>query len=758
MRKNKQTDYSSFSMHELFCVEVESQTQVMIDALLDIENDPQNEDLLEVLMRGAHSLKGAARLVNIKPVESITHEMEECFVAAQNKKIILTEANVDQLLQSVDILKSFIALGESAIHEWEINNTQLIEQTLLSLTNIKQSKISPSIVKSTTKSPVKLPAKPVKKPVNKSTATGDDNHDRVVRVSADRLGRLMGLSGELLISSKWVSPFTTDMLQLKKRQFELSQSMDLLQESILKISNIDSQTKTYLNDTISKAKECRRQLTDRLADVDHFDRRLSNQAARLNKEIISSTLRPFSDGVSGFQRMVRDIAKQSKKKVKLELQGLDREVDRDILEKIEAPLTHLIRNAIDHGLETPAERKKSGKSEVGNILVAAVYSSGMLSIIVEDDGRGVDYNNLKQAIVKKKLASKEIVTTLSEQELLEFLFLPKFSTKEKVTKLSGRGVGLDVVKEVIQEVRGLVHIQSTEGRGTRFTLQLPITLSVVPALLVEIASESYAFPLIRVNRILKVKPEQIQRMKGQQYINLNDEYLGLISGSQVFGKISETVNREEISIVLVNDHLNKYGVVVDQLIGQRELVVKSLDPRLGKVKDISATAIQEDGEPTLIIDVDDFVRSINSLITQDRVSHISEIMEVSEKVATKRVLVVDDSITVRGVEKNLLESNGYDVVLAVDGMDGWNTVRTLDFDLVITDIDMPRMDGIELVNLIKNDPNYNKLPVMIVSYKDRKEDRKRGLDAGADYYLTKGSFHDETLLDAVIDLIGEANY
>ena len=753
MSKKSQIDHNQFSMHELFCTELEGQSALLIDALLALEKSPDDAVQLEILMRAGHSIKGAARLVNIKPIESIAHVLEECFVSAQNKTLVLGENDIDVLLAAVDVIKDFINMSESEMLSWEDNNTELLNSTVDSLNEIVSSP------KASKKSKSKKSAKPSTKLSKRSTAEttkNDDSQDRVVRIRADRLSRLMGLSGELLITSKWTYPFLSSMLQLKKRQTELAQTIDALKESIADLIKNDSQIESHISLAVDKANNCRKLLNDRMEEIEQFDRRMKSQTARLYREVISNTMRPFADGVQGFNRMVRDIAKQTGKKVEIDIQGLEKDVDRDVLEKIEAPLTHLIRNAIDHGIELPEERIKTGKPENGKITVSAVYSRGMLAIIVEDDGRGVDYDVLKKSIVRKGLVAKEIAETLSEQELLEFLFLPKFSTRDEVTELSGRGVGLDVVREVLQEVRGLVHVQSAKGKGTKFTLQLPITLSVVPALLVEIAGESYAFPLIRVNRVTRVNSSEILRMEGHQYITQHDEHLGLVSGSQVFGKPADSPAHDEIPIVVVNDHLNKYGVVVDKLIGQRELVVQALDPRIGKIKDISASAILEDGQPTLIIDVDDFVRSINTIISDKKDSKVTHFVDVADKKIPKRVLVVDDSITVRGVERNLLEANGYEVVLAVDGMDGWNTVRSQDFDLIITDVDMPRMDGIELVELIKRDVKLNSLPVMIVSYKDRMEDRKRGMDAGADYYLTKGSFHDETLLEAVIDMIGEA--
>ena len=283
-----------------------------------------------------------------------------------------------------------------------------------------------------------------------------------------------------------------------------------------------------------------------------------------------------------------------------------------------------------------------------------------------------------------------------------------------------------------------------------------LTLSVISALLVEISTEPYAFPLVRVDRILRVDASEISVIEGRQYVKYGNDNIGLISGAQILGFDVPENKDEELTIVVISDRLDRYGVVVDKYIGQRQLSVQALDGRLGKVPDISAAALMEDGSPLFILDVDDLVRSIGHIVSGGRIGNAYRLAEEKIKIEKKRILVVEDSLTVREVERDLLESKGYFVEIAVDGMDGWNAVRAAEYDLVITDVDMPRMDGIELVKAIKQDLHLRIIPVMIVSYKDRAEDRRRGLEAGADYYLTKGSFHDDTLIEAVNDLIGEA--
>ena len=430
-------------------------------------------------------------------------------------------------------------------------------------------------------------------------------------------------------------------------------------------------------------------------------------------------------------------------------------MDRDVLERLEAPLGHLLRNAVDHGIEPPEERIRAGKPREGVVRLEARHVAGLLIIFIEDDGRGVSLEELRTAVAAKKHTTAEIAKTLSEEELLNFLFLPGFSMRNEVTEISGRGVGLDVVQNMAKTLGGSGRLSTQPACGTRFQLQLPLTLSVMRFLLVEVAGEPYAIPLARLTRTLRVPRGEIATLEGREHVPFEGQRVGLVAASQIFGK-NPTATGEELSVVILGDRAKRFGVVVDRFLGERQLVVQPLDARLGKIKDINAGALMPDGSPVLILDVDDLMRSVELLVSEGQLDRVQTAEAVNEGRRRKRVLVVDDSLTVRELERKLIGNAGYEVEVSIDGMDGWNAVRTQPFDLVVTDIDMPRLDGIELVRLIKNDPRLKSMPVMIVSYKDRPEDHNRGLEAGADYYLTKGSFHDETLLNAVADLIGDS--
>jgi len=377
----------------------------------------------------------------------------------------------------------------------------------------------------------------------------------------------------------------------------------------------------------------------------------------------------------------------------------------------------------------------------------------MLHITVSDDGRGIDIEKLRSKIVEKGHCTPEMARDLSDEELLNFLFLPGFSTARDITEVSGRGVGLDVVLTMVQGVGGSVRVETKKGSGTSFHLQLPLTLSVLRTLLVEISGETYAIPLTRIDFVIVTNQNRLKILEDKQFYTFENENIGIIDAHQVLRLPSTERDDEDINIVVISDRMNRYGLVVDRFLGERELVVIPLDVRLGKVPNISAGAVLEDGSPVLILDVDDLVRSIDNLLNLGRLKKVGGYRGLKEA-QKKHILVVDDSLTVREVERRLLENAGYEVKVAVDGVDGFNALQLDRFDLIVSDIDMPRMNGIDLVKKIRSDPNLKEIPIIIVSYKERAEDRIKGLEAGANYYLTKSSFQDEGLINAVRDLIG----
>lgn len=749
------------SMLELFRLEAEAQTQVLVQGLMALERNPTQADQLEACMRAAHSLKGAARIVGLDAGVQVAHVMEDCLVGAQEGRLLLTSGHIDALLAGTDILLHIADAQAERAEQAQQGVPALVErlQALLSgkTPAAPAAPISVPVEPSVpvVEAPAPAPAAPAERPQRRRSSDSDEAGERVLRVTAERLNQLLDYSSKSLVESQRLKPLLDSLQRLKRIQASASRVLDGARDAA-STANLDAEAQAYLADARRLVGECQQLLSEQIAELDEFSFKAGQRAQSLYDTALSCRMRPFSDVLAGQARMVRDLGRSLGKSVRLEVQGATTQVDRDVLEKLEAPLTHLLRNAVDHGIESAEARARAGKPEEGTIQLLARHHAGMLVLELQDDGGGVDLDRLRTAILRRQLSTEETVARLTEEELLSFLFLPGFSMREQVTEVSGRGVGLDAVQHMVRQLRGGIRMEQVRGQGARFHLEVPLTLSVVRSLVVSIGGEAYAFPLAHIERMRRLAPDEIVQLEGRQQFWHEGRHVGLVSASQLLQRPDGEATPDEIPVVVIRERESAYGVAVEKFIGERTLVVVPLDPRLGKVQDVSAGALLDDGTPVLILDVEDMLRSVEKLLATGRLERIDPTGRLTGP-ARKRVLVVDDSLTVRELERKLLLGRGYDVAVAVDGMDGWNALRSEHFDLVITDIDMPRMDGIELVTLIRRDTRLQSLPVMVVSYKDREEDRRRGLDAGADYYLAKASFHDEALLDAVVDLIGGAH-
>ncbi|MBV7524616.1 hybrid sensor histidine kinase/response regulator [Pseudomonas sp. PDM29] len=748
------------SLLELFSLEAEAQTQVLSAGLLALERDPTQADQLESCMRAAHSLKGAARIVGVDAGVSVSHVMEDCLVSAQEGRLLLRPEHIDALLQGTDLLMR-IATPSNNPEVADIEAYVALMARLLDPAAPLVAPAAPVMAELQLEAPapkVESPApvvEPPSAPAPRKSKRTTENGERVLRVTAERLNSLLDLSSKSLVETLRLKPHLATMQRLKRMQSNSLRALENLNVH-LKDHALSLEAQEALEDARRLLAQSQQLLMEKNAELDEFAWHASQRAQVLYDTALACRMRPFADVLTGQVRMVRDLGRDLGKQVRLEIEGEKTQVDRDVLEKLEAPLTHLLRNAVDHGIETPEQRLLAGKPAEGLIRLRASHQAGLLVLELSDDGNGVDLEKLRRSIVERNLSLAETAAQLSEEELLTFLFLPGFSLRDRVTEVSGRGVGLDAVQHMVRQLRGAVVLEQTAGEGSRFHLEVPLTLSVVRSLVVEVGDEAYAFPLAHIERMCDLEPADIVQVEGRQHFWHEGRHVGLVAASQLLQRPASQNSGQTLKVVVIRERDAIYGVAVERFIGERTLVVLPLDERLGKVQDISAGALLDDGSVVLIVDVEDMLRSVEKLLNTGRLERIARHSNQVVEAARKRILVVDDSLTVRELQRKLLLNRGYDVAVAVDGMDGWNALRSEDFDLLITDIDMPRMDGIELVTLLRRDNRLQSLPVMVVSYKDREEDRRRGLDAGADYYLAKASFHDDALLDAVVELIGGA--
>ncbi len=724
------------AMLDMFRAELETNARVLKEGLA--KPGAESAESLRALSRAAHSIKGAARIVGMDAAVRIANAIEESLLATQRGTGNLTSAQADLLLQANDLLLRVAALTPGTIAEELERQSGAIEELIARMST-------------TPATPAAIPAPPKPEPATASPPTPEDQS---VRVRAESLNRLVGLTGECVVQTQFTRSLLTSLQRLKQDQNAAAAGLEHIRD-LLRESDLDA-AQEELERSVEQFRNARNVLSKYQTEYEDWSRRLEVLADSLYSEAVSSRMRPFADGTHGFPRMIRDLARNLRKEVRLEIDGASTPVDRDILDRLESPLTHLLRNSLDHGIELPADRVARGKPPEGKLVLSAHHVSGMLRISVTDDGAGVNLAAVRRKIVDGGYLTEEMARSLAEAEIMEFLFLPGFSTARVVTETSGRGVGLDVVHTAVRAVGGSVRVQSTPGAGTTIELQLPLTLAIVRSLLVDIGGQVYAIPLTRIDRLLRTTLKDLQVLEDRQFCDVDGKHVGVLDARQVLEGPSAAAAWRDICLVIISDRLSCYGLAVDRFLGQRDLVVKPLPDCLGKVPNISTGAILDDGTPALVLDVDDLVRSMDKLLGEDALRKVMPPAEPAHPRTRQRLLVVDDSITVREVERRLLENQGYEVVVAVDGMEAWNAIQRTSFDLLVTDVDMPRMDGIELIRRVRSAPRTASLPVVIVSYKEQPEYRIKGMEAGANYYLTKSTFHDESLVSAVRDLIGEA--
>ncbi|MCB1673078.1 MAG: response regulator, partial [Pseudomonadales bacterium] len=482
------------------------------------------------------------------------------------------------------------------------------------------------------------------------------------------------------------------------------------------------------------------------------------QQSRLNTEmqegLMSSRLVPFSRLVPRLQRIVRQTAGELHKPAELYVINAEGEMDRTLLERIVAPLEHMLRNAVDHGLENPADRAAAGKEPMGRINLTIGREGGEIVLTLADDGRGVNVDAVRKKAIERELIEAD--SNISEKELLQYLFHAGFSTAQKVTQISGRGVGMDVVQSEIKQLGGTITIQSVAGKGTTFIMRLPFTVAVSRALMVRIGEDVYAIPLSQIEGIVRANPYELETYYAPngpafEYANTTYKlhYLGeFVHGVRVPSLFGQTL---PLPIMLIRGADQRFAIQVDQLIGSREIVVKSVGAQLASVAGISGATILGDGSVVIILDTIAMLRAAALQKPRQR-QVIEEKVAVEAERSTRMVMVVDDSVTVRKVTSRLLERHGYEVVLAKDGLDAITKLEDIRPDIMLLDIEMPRMDGFEVASLVRHNPNLVGLPIIMITSRTGEKHRERAFQIGVNAYMGK-PFQEQQLLETISELL-----
>ncbi|KFN48569.1 hybrid sensor histidine kinase/response regulator [Arenimonas composti] len=728
-------------LRTLFATEMADKCQAMERVLLQLEQAPERLELIAPLMRAAHSIKGAARAVRIDPAVKLSHALEDRLSAAQKRGEALPPALLELALQAVDRLRR---LGT--------DDGEAARQAAADTTAALLSADAGTATTAAAPAPASAAGGAMAPPADAPTYIDVEEADPILRVRASHIGRLIALAGDGIVENRRLRGFGERQLRLRRELGDSARALDELHRA-LGAPGADTAIGALVAGLRHRLSDARHRINHWLDEFSAFERESADLTERLYHFANQTRLRPFSDIAAAYPRVVRDLGRSLGKRVRAIVEGEQLAVDRDVLERLDAPLTHLLRNAVDHGIEAPAVRLAAGKPEEGTLRISASYRAGMLAIEVADDGAGVDYAKVRKRWQKQRGLDARAAAALDEEALAETLFVAGFSTRDEVSEISGRGVGLDAVRQMLTQLDGEVSLHSRRGGGTVFSLRLPISRAVTRAVAVEVAGETYAFPLQRIERLVRAGDDRLHRRGALQYLALDDDAVGLVPLAELLELGTTRPAGEEIDIVVVAHEDRRVGFAVDAVLGEFDLATRPLDPRLGRVADLAALALMPDGAPVVLLDIEDLLRG--ALEHERELGRLAGGEEEAPR-ALRRVLVVDDSISVRELVRQLLVARGYEVEVAVDGMDAWARLREWPCDLVVTDVDMPRMDGIELTRSLKQDPKLRALPVVIVSYRDRPEDRARGLEVHADAYLTKADFQEHGFLDVVHQLIGDA--
>jgi two-component system chemotaxis sensor kinase CheA len=494
------------------------------------------------------------------------------------------------------------------------------------------------------------------------------------------------------------------------------------------------------------------QAEDLLRHLTIDQRTVSRAVDGLQEELRHTRLTPTSTVLDLFPRMVRDLARAHNKEVAWVVHGADLEVDRKVLEAMKEPLIHLVRNAIDHGIEPPEARVQAGKAPQGRLMVTITsLEGGRIEICVEDDGGGIDLVRVKAAAVRVHLLTPEEAEALTDDQTLDLIFRSGLSTSPIITDLSGHGLGLAIVRERVEHLGGRIHIETRAGAGTRVRMILPATIATFRGLLVQAGGQPFLLPMNAIEQAICVANDSIEHVEGREAIRWDDRPLSIARLSRLLGLSAQTEQSEpgsKLPCIIVKSGEAQVGLLVEEILGNREVLVKEFGPPLVRVKNVAAAGLLGTGQVVLILRPPDLLRSIREITCPP-----AKAIAPEKKGRQPVLLVVDDSITTRTMEKNLLEAAGYQVKVAVDGMEAWTLLNTEEFDLIVSDVDMPRMDGFELTARVRADRKLSELPVVLVTALESRENKERGIEVGANAYILKSSFDQSSLLEFIRRLV-----
>jgi two-component system, chemotaxis family, sensor kinase CheA len=731
-----------------FVGELEDHARALERDLLALEKRPAPDvkaELFAALFRTAHSLKGSARTVRVGLLETTGHRLEEIIGAARDGRLPVEAAFFELLLATVDAIR-------------EVGHRL---RTNANLAGVRLDGVVRKLAMAMGPREETSPSAPMEPGVVARPAA--EEWSGAVRVPAEKLDALLAQTGEMLIiryraeARGEAAAALQDLMATWHREWRRVEQgvagllkYDIDPEPHSKARNGAVQRRR-LETTIRSNRDTLSRLEgslERLVADLREDRRVIEQTVTpLDVEVRRTRMVPFSAACDGLERLVRDLTARGDKRVQFDIEGGEIELDRSIVEGLKDALLHLVRNAVDHGIEPAAVRRAASKPDLGRLTVAAALRGPRVEVTVNDDGQGLDTEAIRNQLRKRALAAPA-----DDLDAAQIIFLPGLSTSETVTSISGRGIGLDVVKTRLASMRGTVDVSFKAGLGTKFTLVVPLTLTSIRVILVEASGQVCAIDTIGVHRVLRINADEILSIGGRRVLLIAGIPVPLATLTEALGLRGSAplVGGAKIPVVVLAAGNRLAAFVVDDLQSEREVVVRALGHRLRHVKYVGGGTILPDGRIALILNASDLIQHALSL---PAAAGLPDAQAVTPRSAKKRLLVADDSITIRTLQKNILEAAGYDVVAAVDGMEAWHLLSEKGADLVISDVEMPRMDGFSLTEAIRDSKRFRDLPVILVTAMESDADKTRGLAAGADAYCLKSTFDQKDLLATIARLL-----
>jgi two-component system chemotaxis sensor kinase CheA len=727
--------------------------------LLVLEKSADRQERVECLnavFRTAHSLKGAARSASQGNIEQFCHALESILARAQAGQELTAElfgllfASADALEEAGMRLREQQDLTGSPLLDLLPRLRALSEEAPAPAEALPQTAPPPRSASSERPVSIDQPVQRVDRPALPPSEPASS-----VRVRAEKLDAFLARTGALLVARRRVQSRVADLAALHDQVGRWSDDWrpaHRLLPGLLRDANGATGRRwpewlvralQEVGDNLGSMEENIERLQRTLADD---VRALKESGSALEDEVRRVRMLPFADACAGLDRMVRDLARAAGKEVELVVEGNQVELDRSVLDGLRDPLRHLVRNAVDHGAETPAERRAAGKATTARVCVSAVLRGAQVEVTVADDGRGIDLDALR-----RQLQKRGVQEPTDARELSRTVFLPGLSTSRLITDISGRGVGLDVVKSRVEALHGTIDLNFVPGRGTRFTLTMPLTLTTLRALVVTVSGQTFAFADTVVHRLVRVDSLDVRCIEGREMLTLGGPPMLVVSLAEVLGLPGGPPRKVgKVPAVVIGAGEGQMAFVVDELLAEQEIVVKALGSRIRRLRHVSAATLLPSGAVALVLNAANLVRT--ALTRKSPGSFIAPAIH-DGKPPRRRLLVVDDSVTTRTLEKSILEAAGYEVTVAADGRAAWQLLQERSFDLLVSDVEMPRMDGIALTEAVRASRQVADLPVVLVTARATAEDQARGLAARANAYLLKSAFDQTNLLETIAQLL-----